>query len=96
SGTDDTVNFIGTTDNSDAVFKTNNLENLRIKSDGRVEMGNRGINHGYAYAAASSNPKLIVASEDFNNNIYFQATNNSNDATSLYFAKSRGNNTSPT
>lgn len=35
SGTDPATNFLGTTDNKDLVFKTNNIERLKI-SDGRM------------------------------------------------------------
>jgi len=40
AGTDDAVNFIGTTDTQDFVIKTDNAERLRILSTGQVGIGN--------------------------------------------------------
>src|ERR1051326_850801 len=39
SGTVPASNFVGTTDNKALVFRTNNLENLRITADGKVGIG---------------------------------------------------------
>jgi hypothetical protein len=39
SGTSAASNFVGTTDNTDLVFRTNNLERMRITSAGRVGIG---------------------------------------------------------
>src|SRR5690349_1161258 len=39
SGTAPASNFVGTTDNKALVFRTNNIENLRITSDGKVGIG---------------------------------------------------------
>ncbi|MDP4266155.1 MAG: tail fiber domain-containing protein, partial [Bacteroidota bacterium] len=36
AGTDPTINFVGTTDSRDLVFKTNNSQRLRIMSNGRI------------------------------------------------------------
>ena len=38
-GTDDTVNFIGTTDTEELVFRTNNIENARLTNKGQFELG---------------------------------------------------------
>lgn len=38
-GTNPAINFIGSTDATDLVMKTNNTERLRIKSDGKVGIG---------------------------------------------------------
>ena len=38
-GTTSTTNFLGTTDNVDLVFKTNNTEKVRVLSNGRVGIG---------------------------------------------------------
>ncbi|MES2765465.1 MAG: hypothetical protein V4642_06345 [Bacteroidota bacterium] len=38
AGTNASTNFIGTTDNADLVAKTNNVERLRIKASGQVEI----------------------------------------------------------
>ncbi|MDX1461466.1 MAG: hypothetical protein R3359_00300 [Marinirhabdus sp.] len=39
SGTNPTINFIGTTDSRDLVFRTNNVEEMRIESAGDVGIG---------------------------------------------------------
>ena len=39
SGTNPATNFIGTTDSQDLIFKTNNLESMRITSGGKVKIG---------------------------------------------------------
>lgn len=47
SGTNSAVNFLGTTDGSDLVFKTNNTENIRIASgSGNVGVGLAAANLG--------------------------------------------------
>lgn len=39
SGTNGSNNFVGTTDNQDLVFKTNNTERIRINSNGNIGVG---------------------------------------------------------
>ena len=39
AGTNAGVNFLGTTDNQDLVLRTNNLERVRVKTNGGVEIG---------------------------------------------------------
>ena len=39
SGTNSSNNFIGTTDNQPLVLKSNNIESLRIKSNGNIGIG---------------------------------------------------------
>ncbi|WP_370900130.1 hypothetical protein [Chryseobacterium gossypii] len=39
SGTNGSVNFVGTTDNQDLVLKTNNTERIRINSNGNIGVG---------------------------------------------------------
>lgn len=43
SGTDSGVNFLGTTDNVDMVFKTNNSEVMRLQSGGEVAIGTSSV-----------------------------------------------------
>ncbi|UQB68879.1 hypothetical protein [Epilithonimonas zeae] len=43
SGTNSTTNFIGTTDNQDLAFKTNNLERIRINNNGRFILQNLNV-----------------------------------------------------
>ncbi|MBL0053659.1 MAG: SprB repeat-containing protein [Bacteroidetes bacterium] len=40
ANTNPTIQFIGTTDNKDLVFKTNNLERLQITNDGKIKIKN--------------------------------------------------------
>ncbi|MEC4004121.1 tail fiber domain-containing protein [Flavobacterium sp. SUN052] len=94
ANTNSSNNFIGTLDNTDLTFRTNSQESLRIKNDGRIEIGNNNILSTYS-ASVSQNPKLIVASNSADNNIIFQASNNLNDPTSLYFGMSAGINSLP-
>jgi len=44
SGTSAVTNFIGTTDNTDLVVKTNSVEQARIKTDGKVGIGTNSPN----------------------------------------------------
>ncbi len=39
AGTNAAINFLGTTDNNDLVFRTNNLERIRIGTNGAVQVG---------------------------------------------------------
>lgn len=39
AGTNPAVNFVGTTDNQDLVFRTNGVENARINTSGNVDIG---------------------------------------------------------
>lgn len=43
AGTNSSVNFIGTTDNTDLVFRTNNTEAMRIQSGGEVAIGTASV-----------------------------------------------------
>ena len=43
SGTNSSVNFLGTTDNVDMVFKTNNNEVMRLQSGGEVAIGTTSV-----------------------------------------------------
>ncbi|MEQ1732679.1 MAG: phage tail protein [Bacteroidia bacterium] len=39
AGTNSATNFLGTTDVQDLVFKTNSIENMRVRTNGRVSIG---------------------------------------------------------
>lgn len=56
SGTNSSNNFIGTTDNQPLVLKSNNIEGVRIRSNGNVGIGN-----------ANPDAKLHVAQDNTNN-----------------------------
>jgi len=56
SGTNPSNNFIGTTDNQPLVLKSNNIEGVRIRSNGNVGVG-----------TANPDAKLHVAQDNINN-----------------------------
>lgn len=56
SGTNPANNFIGTTDNQPLIFKSNNIESLRIKPNGNIGIG-----------ATNPDAKLHVAQDNINN-----------------------------
>ncbi|MEO8150933.1 MAG: hypothetical protein ABI723_25090 [Bacteroidia bacterium] len=95
AGTNAVANFLGTTDSVDVTVRTNNIDKFKFKADGRFEIGKKGINPSYLSALGVS-PMLIVASENQDNNIIFQASNNSGNPASLYFGYSGGKTTVPT
>jgi len=45
SGTNSGTNFLGTTDNQDLVFKTNNIERLRLNKEGKFGVGDIDPNY---------------------------------------------------
>jgi len=94
-GTNPATNFMGTSDDQDLVLKTNSIDNLRIKNDGRIEMGTKGFNPNYLNASTISK-KLYIASETSTNNVVFQASNNLGDPVSMYFGSSGGTLATPT
>nr|MBK9651130.1 hypothetical protein [Bacteroidota bacterium] len=68
AGTSATTNFIGTTDNNDVVFKTNNIERMRVDVNGNI-----GIDTVAPKArlhvksnSASNWPQIIVEEKDSN------------------------------
>ncbi|MGE6220967.1 hypothetical protein [Nubsella zeaxanthinifaciens] len=55
SGTNPATNFLGTTDNKPLIFKTNNVEALRVLSDGKI-----GVNTANPTTALDVNGELKV------------------------------------
>ncbi len=53
AGTTPGTHFVGTTDNVDLVFKTNNIERMRISNDGRVAINNP-IQTKYLYVRSNN------------------------------------------
>lgn len=53
AGTTAGTHFIGTTDNVDLVFKTNNTERMRINANGRIGVNTAGAPSGQIYALGS-------------------------------------------
>lgn len=95
AGTNPATNFLGTTDDIDLVLKTNKVDNLRIKNDGRIEIGNKQTNPIYL-GATSLSKKIFVATENTTNNIVFQSSNSTGDPVSMYFGGSTGTILTPT
>lgn len=61
TATDDTLNFLGTTDAEDLAVRTNNVERLRIHSDGQVQLfPNEILAQGTVGAVAGSHNSLLL------------------------------------
>ncbi|WP_395062956.1 hypothetical protein [Flavobacterium sp.] len=94
TGTDTTVNFIGTSDNLDFVARTNNTERFRITSDGVI-----GINAPTpgSLGGGLASPRLELRSDNGSTsdlNISLFADNNAYAA--LNFGRARGTQLAPT
>ena len=60
AGTDGgSINFVGTTDIKDLVFKTNNLERVRITSNGNLGIGTSTANAPLQFANSLANRKIV-------------------------------------
>lgn len=59
SGTDDNVNFIGTTDQKDLIFKTNDQERMRIMRNGRVGINVQAVHQTAALEVSSTNKGFL-------------------------------------
>ncbi len=67
SGTNPGTHFVGTIDNRDLVFKTNNSERMRIRSDGRVGIGTNEPDYTlHIYSATNPQIGLFGMGEDAN------------------------------
>ena len=53
NGTNPTVNFIGTTDNTALVLRSNNIERIRVKEDGKVGIGEANPTNGQLEVAGN-------------------------------------------
>jgi len=60
SGSNPSSQFIGTTDNKDLVFKTNNSERLRLKANGVIKLNGLGGN-GDKFLIANNSGEIIAA-----------------------------------
>lgn len=89
AGINQATNFLGTVDSRDLILRTNNVDNFRIKNDGRIEIGTKGENPTYEGATTNSK-KFYLATETSTNNVVFQSSNDSADPVSMYFGASRG------
>lgn len=91
-GTNPITNFLGTTDAQDLVFRTNNLEAVRVTTLGNVGIGSSnpqnkitiGANNGSGYAISANNPtpygiNLITSEVVSSNNaaLWMRTTTNS-------------------
>ncbi|MCX7729380.1 MAG: hypothetical protein N2203_07915 [Bacteroidia bacterium] len=73
SGTSPTTNFLGTVDNNDLVFKTNNSEVARFTAGWRMGIG-----------TTTPNGKLDVRTSTVNNGIYVESTTNAGNGVWAY------------
>ncbi|MBL7946772.1 MAG: hypothetical protein JNN32_11975 [Flavobacteriales bacterium] len=87
AGTNSNVNFIGTTDGQPLVLRTNNIERLRVNSNGKVDLGLAGI--PFMNLSPLSSGRLQVASVgEINQTLVHASASPSN--LSLVFARARG------
>jgi hypothetical protein len=87
AGTNNNVNFIGTTDGQPLVVRTNNTERLRVNSNGKVDLGLAGI--PFLNLSPLSSGRLQVASVgEINQTLVHASASPSN--LSLVFARARG------
>jgi hypothetical protein len=60
SGTDASINFIGTTDNVDFVTRTNNIERLRVKNDGNIGIGTNNPNSSAILELSAIDKAILI------------------------------------
>ena len=60
SGTDASINFIGTTDNVDFVIRTNNIERLRVKNDGNIGIGTNNPNSSAILELSAIDKAILI------------------------------------
>ena len=60
AGTNPSTNFIGTTDNQDLVFRTNNTERMRILSNGNVGIGTTNPLLIFEVQGIAPNPQVLI------------------------------------
>ena len=90
AGTTPSSNFIGTADNQDVVFKTNNVEALRIKTNQKIGIGT--TNPGADYPSA----RIEIADDNgTNSDIAFKCGGINSSYAKLVFQKERGTLASP-
>ena len=86
SGTNATTNFLGTTDNQDLVFRSNNNERLAIDKNGRIGIG-RGMNTLSTWANTDNNYELVSEGSSLfvtgENEYSFKVYNAPNDYTHI-------------
>jgi len=71
SGTTPGTNFIGTTDNQSLIFRTNNLDRLRINSNGAIIFGNNGtVNASSLYSFTGGNVEFNTIDQTYGFTIY--------------------------
>jgi len=75
AGTDPSINFWGTTDNVDLVVRTNNIERMRIQSDGTVSVGTDLDNSSNIYnRIMSTNTTNAYGIYNYHDGIYTGST----------------------
>jgi hypothetical protein len=78
TGTNPAANFLGTTDSRDLVVRTNNVERMRVMSNGNIGIGTAAANSPLQFSNNIQNRKLVLW-EGTNNdhNFYGLGINNS-------------------
>lgn len=74
AGTSTTSNFIGTTDNTDFLIKTNNTERLRVKSTGETDFSNQIIQKFSAKIIEKTVTAYTIALDDNGSVLLFNNT----------------------
>ncbi len=67
TSTNPTNNFVGTTDNQDLAFRTNNSERMRVMANGQVVIGQNAPNNGTDLFSAVSNATFTWALSGYGN-----------------------------
>lgn len=89
-GTDSTTNFVGTTDNSDLNFRTNNVQQALFTASGKSIFGN-SVPSSDTWAGFS---KIVVGTNDADNDFTFRSSGS--DIPAFNFLRSNGTMNSPT
>jgi len=90
AGTNDTINFMGTTDNKDVSFRTVNVERMRIKNNGKIGIGTKNPGSTYPYT------RLEIADETgTNSDLMIHTAGGTLSYPQLLFHKQKGTLANP-
>lgn len=84
AGTNPAINFLGTTDNTNLIFRTNNLQRAVVRSDGNVAINNNGDAFTKLYVTTTGNfNDAIHGANNDNVGNAFWGTNINNGGTAI-------------